>query len=420
MSSFDLAAIFMVLVAGVGWANARLMHLPTGVAMLLTGLAGSIAYRLIGAGALETAGADYAGRVVTQVNFSETVVGYMLAFLLFAGAMQVDLGEMRRRRLPIWTLATLGVLASTAIVGCGVFVVARALGLVLPLAWALVFGALISPTDPIAVLATVRHGRLAKSLQAILQGEALFNDGVGIVVFLAALAFATEGVAPSPLIVAGSVVVQALGGLALGLASGYVVVRAMRAIDDYAVEVALSIALAAGVYSAGQAMHVSGAIAVVAAGLIVGDHGVRTAMSEETRRYLQGFWTLVDEILNALLFLLLGLQLVVLPFDLRYAGLWATAIPLVLLARFAIVLPWGAYVHVSKGARGPSLVLTWGGLRGALSLALALQIPQGPARGVILTLTYAVVVFAVVVQGLSFGPLVTRLGKLERDSSEGV
>ena len=154
------------------------------------------------------------------------------------------------------------------------------------------------------------------------------------------------------------------------------------------------------------------------AGLIIGDQGVRTAMSEQTRRYLQGFWTLVDEILNALLFLLLGLQLVVLPFDPRYAGLWATAIPLVLLARLATVLPWGAYFHFSQGQRGPSLVLTWGGLRGALSLALALQIPGGPTHGLILSLTYAVVVFAVAVQGLSFGPLVTRLAKLEHGGAE--
>jgi CPA1 family monovalent cation:H+ antiporter len=191
----------------------------------------------------------------------------------------------------------------------------------------------------------------------------------------------------------------------------------MRAIDDYAVEISISIALAAVVYAAGQALHVSGAIAAVAAGLIVGDHGVRTAMSDTTRRYLQGFWALIDEILNALLFLLLGLELLVLPFDLRYGGVWLAIVPLVLAARFVTVLPWGAYFHFRHEERGPSLLLTWGGLRGALSLALALSVPQGPARPVILSLTYVVVVFAVVIQGLSFGPLAKALGDLRKPSS---
>ncbi len=429
MSLFDLAAVFMALVAAVGWLNGRWLRLPIGVAMLLVGLAGSMAFHLLAAAAPRLGGVQYVSGLVGQVNFPATVVGSMLAFLLFAGGMQVDLGEMRRRRLSILSLATLGVLASTAVVGFGVFWAARMLGLHLPLAWALVFGALISPTDPVAVLAMVRQGDdgpaaaeesgVAPSLRAILQGEALFNDGVGIVVFTAALAFATGHAAPDPLATAGTVVVQALGGLALGVLAGLLVVAAMRALDDYVVEVALSIALAAGVYSLGQALNLSGAIAAVAAGLVVGDHGVRTAMSEQTRRYVQGFWILVDEILNALLFLLLGLEMIVLPFDLRQAGLWAVAIPLVILARLATVLPWGAYFHVRQGQRGSSLVLAWGGLRGALSLALALEAPQTPARGLILSMTYAVVVFAVVVQGLSFAPLARALGGLETQGESG-
>ncbi len=314
----------------------------------------------------------------------------------------------------MFVLSTLGVLAATVIVGLGLFLAARAFRLPLPLPWAFVFGALISPTDPVAVLSTVRHGRLSKRLQAILQGEALFNDGVGIVVFLAALAFASQGAPPSLIGALAAVTLQAFGGLALGLVAAFAAVWAIRVIDDYATEVSISVALAAGVYAAGQALHVSGPIAAVAAGLILGDHGVRTAMTETTRRDLQGFWVLVDELLNALLFLLLGLELLVLPFDLRYAGLWLTAIPLVLTARLVTVLPWGAYFHFRAGERGASLILTWGGLRGALSLALALSLPEGPARPLILSITYPVVVFAVAVQGLSFGPLVTFLGDLRR------
>jgi CPA1 family monovalent cation:H+ antiporter len=330
-------------------------------------------------------------------------MGYMLAFLLFAGAMQVDLAELRRRRLSIWTLATLGVVASTVIVGVGLWLAARGLGLPLDLAWACVFGALISPTDPIAVLAAVRDGKLSKVLQVVLQGEALFNDGVGIVVFTAALAIAGAQVEISPLATVGQVVGQAAGGLVLGLVSGGLIIRAMRAIDDYAVEVTLSLALATGAYVIAQWLHVSGPIAVVAAGLLMGDSGFATAMSDTTQRYVRGFWTLVDEILNALLFLLLGLEILVIPFDLRLVGLWAAALVLVLAARVAVVMPWGTYFELRQKQRHAGLVLAWGGLHGALSLAMALSVPKGPNQPLILSTTFAVVIFSVVVQGLTFG-----------------
>ncbi len=409
MTAFHLAAIFISLVAAAGWVNARWLRLPPSVVMLAVGVLSSLL--LVGGRRLPfvSPAADALSALIGRVNFPETVVGYMLAFLLFAGGMQVDLGELRRRRTAVISLATLGVLASTLIVGVGVWLGARALTLPLSLPWAMVFGALISPTDPVAVLTTVREDTLSKPLQATLQGEALFNDGVGIVVFLAALAFAVHGPRVQPVVAALQVLVQGLGGLALGLAAGAVVVRAMRAIDDYVVEVTLSLALAAGVYAGGQALHLSGPIAAVAAGLMVGDRGVKTAMSDSTRRYVQGFWSLIDELLNALLFLLLGLQTAVLPLNLRDFGLCALAIPLVLVARFAVVLPWGAYYRFRHAERGASLILAWGGLRGALSLALALQAPAGPARAVILAATYAVVVFAIVVQGLSFAPLVSAL-----------
>ena len=418
MTAFDVAAVFIGLVAAAGWLNARWLRLPPSVVMLAAGGLGSAI--LIAARGLPSVApaADAVSRLIGRVNFPETVVGYMLGFLLFAGAMQVDLGELRRRTAAVVSLATLGVLASTLIVGVGVWLGARALQLPVSLPWAMVFGALISPTDPVAVLTTVKVGDLSSSLQATLQGEALFNDGVGIVVFLAALAFAVGGHAVHPAFAAVKVLGQAMGGLALGLGAGAMVVRAMRAIDDYAVEVTLSLALAAGVYAGGQALHLSGPIAAVAAGLLVGDRGVETAMSDTTRRYVQGFWTLVDELLNALLFLLLGLQTAVLPLNLRDLGLWALAIPLVLLARLAVVLPWGAYYRFRHAEQGASLILAWGGLRGALSLALALQAPAGPARAAILSTTYAVVVFAVMVQGLSFAPLVSWL-KRSSDASGG-
>ena len=410
MTLFQLAALFLTLTAAVGWLNARLLRLPQGVAMLAAGLAGAIGLFAARTLAPGLTGIGETIKAVGELDFPKTVVGYMLAFLLFAGAMRVDLGEMRRRRLSVLTLATLGVLASTALVGGGVWLAARLLGLGLSLPWALVFGALISPTDPVAVLSIVRQGKLSRRLQAILQGEALFNDGVGIVVFVAALAIASGGAGVDPSRTALQVLFQAGGGLGFGFVGAVLVIRALAAIDDHAVEAMLSLALAAGVYAGADALHLSGPIAVVAAGLVFGDRA-HAVISRASRGYLEAFWLLVDEILNALLFFLLGLELLIVPFHPQFLGLWAVAIPLVLVVRYAVVAPWGAYFYVRKEERGPSLILTWGGLHGALSLALALSIPGGAQRPLLLSATYAVVVFSVAVQGLTFGPLVAALNR---------
>ena len=405
MSLFQLAALFLTVVAVVSWLNAKLLRLPPGVAMLAAGLIGAAGLYGLSVLAPGLPGVAKAVHVIAAVDFPETVVGYMLGFLLFAGAMQVDLHELKRRRLAVWTLATVGVLASTALVGGGVWLAARGLKLNLPLPWALVFGALISPTDPVAVLSTVKHGGLSSGLKAILQGEALFNDGVGIVVFLALLALAAGGGA-DPAGAALSVAVKAGGGLLFGLAAGYGAIQALRTVDDEVAEGAISLALAAGVYAAADALHLSGPVAVVAAGLLMGDLEGRGATTKAGHAHLRAFWALIDEILNALLFFLLGLEMLVVAFDPRSAGLWLAAIPLVLVARLTIVLPWGAYFHLREAERRPSLLLTWGGLHGALSLALALSIPPVPEKALILALTYAVVVFSVGVQGLTFAPLV--------------
>ncbi len=410
MTPFQLCALFLTLVAVVGWINARWFHLPNGVAMLLAGGAAPALLPLVQNLFPQWQVMAALTRVVAGIDFPQTVLGYMLCFLLFAGAMQVDFGEMRRQRLSVFSLATLGVVASTAIVGGGAWLGARVLGLDLPLPWAIAFGALISPTDPIAVLATVRGGGLSPRLQAVLQGEALFNDGVGIVVFTAALAF-LGGHPPDPGATILTVVVEATGGLALGLAGGFAAIRAMRAVDDYGVEVAISLALATGVYALAQGLHLSGPVAVVAAGLLIGDSGAAAAMSETTRRYLRGFWTLVDEILNALLFLFLGLELLVVQFHSREIGLWLLAIPLVLIARLAVVAPWGLYFGLATRERGSTRLLLWGGLHGALSLALALTLPEGPAKALVLSTTYAVVAFSIVAQGLTFAPLARRLAR---------
>ncbi|MGI9170199.1 MAG: cation:proton antiporter [Caulobacteraceae bacterium] len=411
MSAFDLTAIFLTLVGAAGWLNARYLRLPSATVMVLAGAMGAGGLLAMRAVAPDQAGVTQVVRILGGIDFPRTVLGYMLAFLLFAGAMQVDLAELRRRRLSIWTLATLGVLASTFIVGGGLWLTARWLGLGLTAPWAFVFGALISPTDPIAVLATVRHGNLSKTLETVLQAEALFNDGVGIVVFTAALSVATMGVGVHPLAVMENVAVAAVGGGAVGFVLGSAAIGAMRSIDDYAVEVCLTLALATGAYALAQNLHLSGPIAVVIAGLLIGGNAAHTATSDTTRRYIRGFWTLVDEILNALLFLLLGLELLVIPFNIGLIGLWVCAVALVLATRLGVVFPWAVYLARRQGERGASLILAWGGLHGALSLALALSIPPGPARELILSTTFAVVIFSIVVQATTFAPLAGRFSR---------
>ncbi|HEX3917197.1 MAG TPA: sodium:proton antiporter [Caulobacteraceae bacterium] len=413
MSLFQVIAAFLTVMAVVGWANARTLKLPQSVAMLSAGvlLAGVLfaAQSVIG----PFWGFDSVRAEILRLDFSEAVLGYMLAFLLFSGGMQVDLGEFNNRRLAITSLATLGVLISTVLVGVGVWGAAALVGIPLTLPWALVFGALISPTDPVAVMANVRSGVLSRRLGAVLQGEALFNDGVGLVAFTAALTFAASGVAPDPGHTAAIIVEAAGGGLLLGLAGGYLVSWFMRVIDDYVVELTASLALAAGVYVLAEMLHVSGSIAAGAAGLVVGSYGVKTAMSEATRAHIQSFWHLADEVLNGLLFLLLGLQIFIVPFDLQEVGLWLAAIALTVLARLIVVLPWGVYFHLRHDERRPSLMLAWGGLRGAISLALALTLPRGEPKPTLLATTFAVVIFSVLIQGLSFGPLARRWHKAE-------
>lgn len=413
MSDFDLATGFLVLIAAAGWVNARWFRLPTASAMLFVGLASGAVLLLLQSRTLKHDTFSALIDAIRGLDFPKAVLGYLLAFLLFAGSTQVDLVELRRRLLAVGTLATLGVAACTAIVSLGLWLAARALGLPLNLRWALVFGALISPTDPIAVLAAVRHGALPKSLQAVLQGEALLNDGVGIVAFSAALAFALQGRSPDGGPILLQIAVQSLGGLAIGAVTGLVAIRAIRAIDDYPIEVTITLSLAMASYALAQVVGVSGPLAVVAAGLLVGDRGLRTAMSETSQRYVRGFWTLVDEILNAVLFLLLGLELLIIPINVRLAGFWTLAVALVVGARCVVVYPWGLHFNRAEQRRGAAILLSWGGLHGALSLALALSVPPGPSRNLILSTTFSVVVFSILLQGAAFASVAKRFVRKE-------
>jgi CPA1 family monovalent cation:H+ antiporter len=348
---------------------------------------------------------------IRQIDFYDAVMNGLLAFLLFAGALHVDLGRLRSRAAAVGMLATFGVLISMLIVGAGLWLAARALGMPLDFTWALVFGALIAPTDPVAVLSTLKAVNVPEALETEMSGEALLNDGVGVVLFTIALQFATG---PSDevgiLSVAELLLMEAGGGAFLGLATGYVAYRAMRSIDDYAIEVMISLALVTGTYALATKLHMSGPIAVVVAGVLIGNRGPRFAMSDITQRYVFGFWTLVDDILNAILFMLIGLEVLVVHFAPTFAGLALIAIPLVLAARFISVAgPVLVLQNWQSFGRGTVPVLTWGAVRGGISVALALSLPDSPARPLILDATYAVVLFSVVVQGLSLGRVVRRV-----------
>lgn len=341
-----------------------------------------------------------------NIDFNAVVMNGMLAFLLFAGALHVDFRKLVTRAVPVIMLATFATIASTFIVGILFWQVAGLLGQSLPLPWALVFGALISPTDPVAVMSTLKSVKVPASLEVEMQGESLFNDGVGIVVFTIMLAYAigAPGGQASIAGVAELLVVEAGGGVLLGLLFGYVAYWAMRLIDDYSIEVLISLALVTGTYALAHRLHVSGPLAVVAAGLLIGYRGPRDAMSDRTQAYVFGLWTLIDEVLNSLLFLLIGLEVLILRFDPGSLFLAAVAVPIVIVARFLAVGAPTLIPGVNRlMSRFNVLFLTWAGIRGGISIALALAIPNVAAKSSILAATYAVVLFSVIVQGSTLG-----------------
>ena len=413
LSIFQIVAALLTLTAVFAWVNHRLLQLPSNVGLLLMGLAASLV--LIGFELLlpNVAIFEDLHSFVETLDFSSALLNGMLAFLLFAGALQIDLSMLRDRAWTVGVMATLGVVISTIVIAIAFWAAARILAFPMPFAWALVFGALISPTDPIAVLGVLKQARVAKTLEMDMAGESLFNDGVGVVLFTILLAAATAAGSRGGIdftTLARLFFVEALGGGVLGLATGYLAYQAMRAIDEYSIEVLISLALVTATYAVASRLHVSGPIAVVVAGVLIGNRGAAFAMSETTQRYLFGFWNLIDEILNSVLFLLIGLEVLVLQFDSSLAPLALIAVPIVLLARFiAVAVPVVLLSLRQHFVKGTIPILTWGGVRGGISVALALSIPAVAERPLLLAATYAVVLFTIIVQGLSLPAVVKQL-----------
>jgi CPA1 family monovalent cation:H+ antiporter len=407
MDFFTVIAVLISLTTVISFANERYFGLPTNIGVTIGGLFTSLV--LIGLGRAGIVDMDWLRSLIEPVDFNKLLMHGILGALLFAGALEINLSDLADRKWSITLLATVGVLISTVVVGTLTWCAMRLLGMPLPYIYALLFGALISPTDPIAVIALIKRVGIPKNLEVMISGEALFNDGVGVVVFTMIYGAIQSG-QEFTLAHGGLLFLEeAVGGAVYGFVLGFVAYRMLREVDAYTVEILVTLSVVTGGYALAEWIHVSGPIAMVVAGLFIGNHGRLLAMSERTREHLDKFWVVVDEVLNALLFLLIGLEVLLLRFSgaIFIAGL--AAILIVLFGRFVSV---SGPILLLRRKRGypPSTIriLTWAGIRGGIAIALALSIPPSPHRNLIVDITYVVVVFSLLVQGLTVEQLVRR------------
>ncbi len=411
MNILQIASLLIVLAAVFGAVNYLVLKLPQAIGILVVALLAALAALgvdwLWPALGIEATLRDF----VAEIEFSNALLEGMLGLLLFAGALHVKLDELRAEALVVLVMATMGVALSVAVIGVGFSWLTG-----MPLLAALVFGAIVSPTDPVAVLGVLREANLTRSLETKIAGESLFNDGVAYVVFLilVGLAFPQAGdhAESGVLGVATLFVQEAGGGAFLGAALGWLTFRVMRRIDDYALEVLLTLALAFGGYELAIALHVSAPIMAVVAGLFIGHIGMRDGMSETTRDHVDAFWKMVDEILNAILFLLIGVEVFALTFEAGWLPALAGGIALALFGRLtAVAIPILLLRPFQTFDTGTIRIMTWGGLKGGISVALALSLPPSEWKPLILTATYVIVVFSIIVQGLTVAPLARRIGR---------
>jgi CPA1 family monovalent cation:H+ antiporter len=405
MSLFQVVGLLLVAVALCGYVNTRFFRLPDVIGITVIGMLLSVAVTFIGS--LYPPLTAWTRHVLSGLDFTEVVFHGLLGLLLFAGSLHVNLSELRGQAGVVFVLATLGVVLSTVVVGGMLHVTTTVLGEPLSLIWCLVFGALISPTDPIAVLGILKKAGAPRALEVKIAGESLFNDGIGIVTFVTLLGVALGGHEVSVAEVGTLLVEELVGGLLVGAAVGAVGFYLLYTIESYAVETLITLAMAVGGYALAESLHASAPIAVVVAGLVVGNHGRKYAMEEQTREHLFTFWDLTDELLNLVLFGLIGVEVIALSVSMQTLLPGLLCIPIVLLARYVSVgVPIVLIRRFRPFTPHTVRVLTWGGLRGAVSVALALSLPEFPGREIVLASTYIVVVFSILVQGLTIGPLI--------------
>jgi CPA1 family monovalent cation:H+ antiporter len=410
MTFLQIASLLIVLAGAFGAINYLFLKLPAAIGILVVALMASFGMLILDH-VMPTLGmADKIRDLLIRIDFSQSLLEGMLGLLLFAGALHVKISDLRAQWKVVFLMATIGVGLSTVVIGVGFSWLTG-----MPLLVALVFGAIVTPTDPVAVLGVLREANLRKTLETKIAGESLFNDGVGYVVFLilVGLAFPSGESHGSGLADAATLFIrEAGGGALLGVVLGWLTFRVMRRIDDYSLEVLLTLGLAFGGYELAVYLHVSAPIMAVCAGLLIGDVGTKHGMSEETRKYVEAFWKLIDEILNAVLFLMIGFEVFTVAFKAEFLTAGVLSIALALLGRFtAVYIPILLLRPFRTFSRGVVPIMTWGGLKGGISVALALSLPEGEWKPLILTATYIIVVFSIVVQGLTVARVANRVGR---------
>lgn len=410
MDAYLIATILIFLSAIFGYINVRFLKLPNTIGLMVI----TIVFTLfvIALSYLDPTLLNFEKEMISKLNFRELLLDEMLSFLLFAGALHTNFNQLRIQRWPVLLFSTLGVLASTFLVGISMYYILQLVGMQVGFIYCLLFGALISPTDPIAVLGILKKANVPKKLETKIVGESLFNDGVGVVVFLTIFEIASFGADKVEVFdVLQLFAKEVLGGILLGVVLGWVTYRLLKSINDYDIEVIITVAAVMGGTAIAQKLHLSAPLAMVTAGLIVGNDTVRnSAMSETTEHYVDKFWELIDILLNAVLFVLIGMEMLVLVVKGEYIVAGLIAIPLILACRFlSLLIPISIFKKKLDFVPNTNIIMTWGGLRGGISIALALGLTNEMHRDLFLVITYIVVIFSIIVQGLTVGKLVKRL-----------
>jgi CPA1 family monovalent cation:H+ antiporter len=405
MELINLIAIIISISSAFSYINYRFIKLPTTIGVLIIAIICSlilIAISSLGYIQFERS----AELIISSIDFDQTLMHGMLSFLLFAGALHVNIDDLAKQKWVISSLASIGVVFSTFLIGSFTWIIFNLLNVDLDYIYCLVFGALISPTDPIAVLGILKKAGIPKSLETKVVGESLFNDGIGIVVFLVLFEIAFSGHKFDLSSVLVLFLTETVGGAVFGFVIGWIVYKLLQTVDNYHVEILMTLALVMGGYTLAMYLHLSGPIAIVVAGLLIGNRGRILAMSDKTRDNLDTFWELIDEILNVILFVLIGLEILILSFSINYIYASSLIIPVILFSRFITVfIPVTILKYLRDFSPNAIKIMTWGALRGGISVALALSIPAGTEREIIVSITYIVVVFSIVVQGLTISRL---------------
>ena len=409
MEIFTIITILTILSALFAYINTKFLKLPFTIGLMIIAMLFTLVILILGF--FESAILEQSKTLIQSIDFKTVLLEIMLSFLLFAGALHTKLDELAKQRGPIMLFATFGVLLSTFLIGTLFYFLAELIAHPIAYIYCLLFGALISPTDPIAVLGILKEANAPKKLEIKIVGESLFNDGVGVVVFLVLLSIAQRGIASVEAEEVGLLFFEEVfGGLALGLILGWLAFKLMKSIDHYETEVLLTLALVMGLYALASYLHFSGPLAVVVAGILIGNKSPETAWSSVTQNYVDKFWELIDVFLNAILFVLIGLELLIITINAEYILLGVLAIPIALFSRYlALSGPIILFRKKLEFIPKTGLLMTWGGIRGGISIALALSLEPIMERELFLTVTYVIVVFSIIIQGLSIGPLVKKI-----------